>query len=122
MWGDRRRKRLAQVATLLSGGHLATVAPLRDDEDGNNPREKQRGSQNAIQAQEHCRSPIAVDGLPDQMKVEADRDIGVSAKTVVELRKVAAWPDNLVITTPQERSPESANKGQQGECNNTPRA
>src|ERR1700741_5410188 len=57
MLGDRRRKRLAQVATLLSGGHLATVAPLRDDEDGSNPREKHRGSQNAIQAQEHCRSP-----------------------------------------------------------------
>jgi hypothetical protein len=53
---------------------------------------------------------IAVGGLPDQMKVEADRDIGVSAKTVGELRKVAAWPDNLVITTPQERSPESAIK------------
>jgi hypothetical protein len=29
--------------------------------------------------------------------------VGVSAKTVGELRKVAAWPDNLVITTPQER-------------------
>jgi hypothetical protein len=37
------------------------------------------------------------------MHVEADRGIGVSAKTVGELRKVAAWPDNLVITTPQER-------------------
>jgi hypothetical protein len=50
---------------------------------------------------------IAVGGLPDQMKVEADRDIGVSAKTVGELRKVAAWPDNLVITTPQDRNRES---------------
>ena len=34
----------------------------------------------------------------------------MSAKTVGELRKVAAWPDNLVITTPQERYPESAIK------------
>jgi len=46
---------------------------------------------------------VALGGLPDAMHVEADRGIGVSAKTVGELRKVAAWPDNLVITTPQER-------------------
>jgi len=44
------------------------------------------------------------------MQVEAERGVGVSAKTVGELRKVAAWPDNLVITTPQERYPESAIK------------
>src|SRR5437899_12802814 len=35
-------------------------------------------------------------------------DIGVSARTVGELRKVTAWPENLVITTPQERHPDSA--------------
>ena len=46
---------------------------------------------------------VALGGLPDAMHVEADRGIGVSAKTVGELRKVAAWPDNLVITTPQAR-------------------
>ena len=46
---------------------------------------------------------VALGGLPDAMHVEADRGIGVSAKTVGKLRKVAAWPDNLVITTPQER-------------------
>ena len=46
---------------------------------------------------------VALGGLPDAMHVEADRGIGVSAKTVDQLRKVAAWPDNLVITTPQER-------------------
>jgi hypothetical protein len=46
---------------------------------------------------------VALGGLPDAMHVEADRGIGVSAKTVGELRKVAVWPDNLVITTPQER-------------------
>jgi len=32
----------------------------------------------------------------------------LSAKTVGELRKVTAWPDNLVIATPQERHSESA--------------
>jgi hypothetical protein len=46
---------------------------------------------------------VALGGLPDAMHVEADRGIGVSAKTVGQLRKVTAWPDNLVITTPQER-------------------
>jgi len=37
------------------------------------------------------------------MPVEVDRSIGVSAKTVGELRKVTAWPENLVVTTPQAR-------------------
>ena len=34
----------------------------------------------------------------------------MSAKSVGELRKVTAWPENLVIVTPQERDPESAVK------------
>jgi hypothetical protein len=50
---------------------------------------------------------IALGGLPDAMQVQADRNLGVSAKTVGELRSVTAWPENLVITTPQERYPES---------------
>ena len=53
---------------------------------------------------------IALGGLPTKMRVEVDRDIGVTAKTVGELRKVTAWPENLVITTPQERFPESSVK------------
>jgi hypothetical protein len=51
---------------------------------------------------------IALGGLPAQMRVEVESGIEVSAKTVCELRKVAAWPENLAITTPQERYPESA--------------
>lgn len=47
-------------------------------------------------------------GWPDQMKVEVDPDIGVSAKTVGELRKVAEWPENLAISTPPDRQPEGA--------------
>ena len=50
---------------------------------------------------------IALGGLADKMRVEVDPNSGVSAKTVGELRKLKAWPDNLVITTPQERHPES---------------
>jgi hypothetical protein len=44
---------------------------------------------------------IALGGLPDKMRVEVDPGIGVSAKTVGELRKATAWPEYLVITTPQ---------------------
>ena len=53
---------------------------------------------------------VALGGLPDSMQVKADKDIGVSAKTVGELRRVTAWSENLVITTPQERYPESGIK------------
>jgi hypothetical protein len=53
---------------------------------------------------------IALGGLPEQMRVEVDPDIAVSAKTVGQLREVTVWPDNLVITTPQERYPESTVK------------
>jgi hypothetical protein len=42
------------------------------------------------------------------MPVEVDADIDVSAKTVGELRKLTAWPENLAITTPQDRYPNSA--------------
>jgi hypothetical protein len=42
---------------------------------------------------------LPLGGLPAQMPVEVDADIGVSAKTVGELRKVTAWPENLAITT-----------------------
>jgi hypothetical protein len=53
---------------------------------------------------------IALGGLPAGMRVEADAGTGVSAKTVGELRKVTTWSENLVVTTPQERHPESAVK------------
>ena len=53
---------------------------------------------------------IALGGLPDKMRVQADPDIQMSAKTVGELRKMNAWPENLVITTPQERHSESVVK------------
>jgi hypothetical protein len=46
---------------------------------------------------------LALGGLPDKMRVEVDSDVEISAKTVGQLRKVTAWPENLAITTPQER-------------------
>ena len=42
------------------------------------------------------------------MPVKVDAGIEVSAKTVGELRKVTAWPENLAITTPQDGYPDSA--------------
>ncbi len=53
---------------------------------------------------------IAVGGFPDAMRVETDKNISVSAKTVGELRKVTAWPENLAVTTPDTRYPESTIK------------
>jgi hypothetical protein len=44
------------------------------------------------------------------MRVEVDSGIQASPKTVGELRKMTAWPENLAITTPQERDPNSAVK------------
>jgi hypothetical protein len=41
------------------------------------------------------------------MRVKVDAGIGVSAKTVGDLRKVTAWPENLAITTPQDRNADS---------------
>ena len=53
---------------------------------------------------------IALGGLPEEMRVEVDLDIQVSANSVGELREMTVWPENLVITTPQERNAESAIK------------
>ena len=50
---------------------------------------------------------IALGGLPAQMRVEVESGIEVRAKTVGDLRKVTVWPENLAITTPQERHRES---------------
>ncbi len=53
---------------------------------------------------------IALGGLPNSMRVEVDHDVGVSAKTVGQLRHAKTWPENLAITTPQDHSPGSVVK------------
>ena len=53
---------------------------------------------------------IVLGGLPNRMRVEVEPGLGVSAKTVGELRKVARWPENLAINTPHEGDSESAVK------------
>jgi hypothetical protein len=50
---------------------------------------------------------LVLGGLPEQMRVEVEPGIEISAKTVGELRKVPVWPENLAIATPQEHYPES---------------
>src|SRR5262249_47799709 len=50
---------------------------------------------------------IALGGLPDKMRVQADPRIRVSAKTVGELRKGNTVPQDLAIAGPQERLPGS---------------
>jgi hypothetical protein len=42
------------------------------------------------------------------MRVEVESGIKVRTKTVGDLRKVTILPENLAITTPQDRYPESA--------------
>jgi hypothetical protein len=51
---------------------------------------------------------LALGGLPDRMRVDADAGTGVSARTVGELRKATTWPENLAITTPLDHGPKSA--------------
>ena len=53
---------------------------------------------------------VALGGLPDKMPVEVDPGVQPFPKTVGELRKATAWPENLAITIPQERDPNSAVK------------
>ena len=53
---------------------------------------------------------VVLGGLPDKMRVEVDPGIQPSPKTVVELRKMTAWPENLAVTIPEERDPNSAVK------------
>jgi hypothetical protein len=50
---------------------------------------------------------LALGSLPDEMQVEVDPDIEVSAKTVGDLRKVAAWRANLAVITPIGSDPQS---------------
>ena len=44
---------------------------------------------------------VVLGDLPNQMRVEVDPDIPVSAKTVGELRNVSVWPESLAIITPR---------------------
>src|SRR5258706_14919617 len=50
---------------------------------------------------------IALGGFPAAMRVEIDKNISVSAKTVGELRKVTAWPEKLAVYKPANIHPSS---------------
>jgi hypothetical protein len=53
---------------------------------------------------------IALGSLPNRMRVEVDPGIAVTARTVGELRKVTAWPENLAIVTPHGGQPKGVVK------------
>ena len=53
---------------------------------------------------------LALGSLPDEIRVELDPGIELSAKTVGEMRKATAWPETLAVTTPQERHADGAVK------------
>lgn len=49
---------------------------------------------------------FALETQPEDRKVEADADTGISALTVKDLRLVPFWPDGLVLIAPSESYPE----------------
>jgi hypothetical protein len=51
---------------------------------------------------------LALGGLPNNMPVEVDPGIRVSARTVGELRHATTWPENLSVMRPPEHYPGSA--------------
>ncbi len=53
---------------------------------------------------------IALGGLPEKMRVEAEPDTHLLAKTVGQLRKLDTWPDNLVLSVPEQRDTASCVK------------
>ena len=53
---------------------------------------------------------LALFGLPQDMKVLAESETGVSENTVEELCARTTWPAGSVITTPREVRPKSVVK------------
>jgi hypothetical protein len=53
---------------------------------------------------------LALAGLPQDMKVLAESETGVSENTVEELCARTTWPPDLAITTPRKLQPKSVVK------------
>jgi hypothetical protein len=53
---------------------------------------------------------LALAGLPQDMKVLAEPETGVSESTVEELHARTTWPPDLVVTTPRKLHPKSVVK------------
>src|SRR5262249_28900974 len=60
---------------------------------------------------------IALGGVPDKIPVEVDRDIGVSAKSVGELRKATVGEFGYI--NPAGTRSRRRSKGQQGQCSHS---
>ena len=57
---------------------------------------------------------LALAGLPQDMKVLAESETGVSESTVEELFARRTWPPDLVVTTPRKLHPKSVVKISKG--------
>lgn len=57
---------------------------------------------------------LALAGLPEDMKVKAHSETGISEKTVDELRLRTTWPPGLVVTIPRKLHPRSVVKISKG--------
>ena len=53
---------------------------------------------------------LALVGLPQDMKVLAESETGVSENTVEELCARTTWPPDLAVTTPRKLHPKSVVK------------
>ena len=53
---------------------------------------------------------LALVGLPNNMKVKAHSETGVSETTVDELRARTTWPAGLMVMTPRKLKPKSVVK------------
>ena len=53
---------------------------------------------------------LALAGLPTDLEVRADPEMGVFEKTVDKLRARTTWPPGLVLTTPRKLHPKSVVK------------
>jgi hypothetical protein len=66
----------------------------KETEKGGNPMRYKPKCISALQ--------IALGGLPEKMRVEADAGTPLTARTVGQLRKLDTWPENLVLTVPEQ--------------------
>jgi hypothetical protein len=62
---------------------------------------------------------IALGGLPDKMRVQTDRDIGVSAKTVGQLREGKGVARKLGHSSPTGAPSRKRGNGEQGDRRNS---
>ena len=107
---DRLSVRKQNITSRLAGSVAASCWQRKVGSDSAASRSGQKEARMRYKVKNVAALQTLLGSWPDRMQVEIDPGIRVSAKTVGELRKVTAWPENLAITTPSQRSPESTIK------------